>query len=1842
MTNFGDMVIYDIHGSKLMDAILTEGAVLERELGKTDVVKLSWNSDCKETLPVGSYIVPFSDGLKYRLLDDYTPSEGNTSLKYEPAFNHPLAILSRIPFLYDTTDQDGNPIKQQEWSYDGLTTNALEYACKAINEALGVTDESKKFTYTLCGTVDPTISFSVSSNDILSVLSSMAQACKDNSSEWHLSWEDHTLYFGQIFINLGEKVPLLKVHDNINPATVNSSNEPYYNCFYPQGSSRNMSRKAQVGLGNVATLVRLGLNKNKFPDGCIYVDKDSNVITKDAFVQSGAVKQMVALSFDDVYPHIDLYAYNVRPRYRYLKNKQTNEIEKDANGKNKVYTTWYMRLAYPTTVKDDTKTLVNTTNDIDEQGKQVTHYWYDYELNKKEQVLQGHTLKGTFKVNTHATDGKYDALTQSLVGQPNGQDGFELAYFDKNDAKEIPSNQNDGDSGINIKAGDYKIMFYQNGDIIIPTNQEEGLYPRGNNLPDLTCNIVVLFNIKQGQQEITSAQEELAKRTVKEIERRFKDNNNYTFSSNSVAFEEKNPNLHIGQKVIFNDGQGYELSTRVIKIESKIDFPFIQSITVGNQAVKGAITQLKEDVKSILSGNFSGGGGLNASQIENVIKNFTLPRFLRKDVADEAKGHITFWQGLTALVKSFFNGIKNNGDIRNKGDIINDGNIMTNNLTVTGKATFFELEIQKAKAAGGMSVNSAGTFHVDAVVEMENGFVCYQRAEKDGVTLLQTCEPKDQMMCSNGMNSLPLPLQGRGEPTNVGEPHAIGNHYYWRLATEAPKNVVMHTIDGKEEKCLKLVLSKTDRHKRKDESPQDIGDIPQVGDDLVQIGNRDNKERQSVMMSCAYNSFDPELKPSYWAHYMGVNDYDISKHRYTWFAANGSQVTGNFQVQSDNGGLESIEDYVKGFASENSAVLYKLVMSGSQFNVKTDGRFSPEFISIYAYKVQGENLTQLSPSEKVSVLVTKGENKIPLYKKESFAVRSDKWNLFAYKEDMADVFNVDLLINDKKVDMQTIHVVRDGRNGVAGKNAVVWHVAFSIRSITGKQGETFKLRYGRTEGESTTWYDNNPSDNGFNQLYAVIIDDATGNEQQAALGVDLHVADFFTKGSMTVRLMNSKTGETLAQDTIYPEAKSGKDAVSYKLIPLSENVLAYFPKEDEKNTENTGKKKEKEKKIDIRLLYKIMKSAGEQVTFTTLKAEGMTLTLQPSVDNSETFTYNSGAYGFGKIGITYKEIPDNSYTVTLKKGSDIVDQRIVPITMKPNVVFDIDTVNGTIASSIETVEGNINSIKRDIKKTSSTVGNLEKNFTLIEQTSKELKLTVNNGTRPNLLWGSDLDLSEVQDKIQLAYHNGDVIQQNTAKKENLQRQLDATPTYDTAKRNDLQKRINACDNAINTAKNKVNECKTAIEKHLGVGLNVTKVDNTEWFEYLKGGGVAGADAIKAKVTAVNDDGNYYAGLYWQIGFGAKSNVKVKPNTEYTFSFWIRTEILQGSGYAVVESFNMESLSGGRKDRTMPWTDVKATNEWERKSYTFTTGATGYIMVGVGLSGSPNFSGLIYLCRPKLEEGNTVTPWCAYDGTVDALKRTGIDILTGEIVLDADKTTVKGDLTAKSLQTDGDPAKGGGTVVADGGMITVYGVNKSVPGIEIGLNEAGEPVLKMYKNGKFMYDLGPDTIFEQVIERENAFTPCDMHRICNTVGNDMEKSFGGDFPNNYRTMVAYVFSEGYKRVGNQTRYKVSETKEISTYNGVHFAEQRSVSVITANELESMSRIADGWYLNGGGPRVSDSSAPAYDGSNPQGYTCRRFGVRYYSNGKSTSKLGSFTVCGNSQTGWTVEKIDIPFL
>ena len=935
---FVAMVIYDIHNSKILDATLTEGAGHEQELGRSDLVRLSWQSDVKLTLPAGAYIIPFDDGLKYRLLNAYTPTEDDKGFKYTPEFQHPLMWLSRVPFLYDTTDADKNPIKQQEWSFEGLTTDALEYACKAINEALNITTDSEKFTFTLCGNVDSSVSFSVSSNDILSVLSSIAQGCKNNACEWHLSWKHKALYFGQISINLGEEVPTLKVHENIQKASVSDSKEPYYNCFYPQGSTKNMSTKALVGTGNVATLARLGLDKSVYPDGYIYVDTDGNVITKEAFEASWEIKQTLALSFDDVYPQIDLYVYNVRKHVRYLKNSQTNTIELDSRGNKKTYTIWYMRLAFPSTTKIAGKTAINITHDKDESGNIITHYWYDYEIDRTKQVLQGYTLKGIFKVNTHAVDGQYDVLTQGLVGQPNGQDGFELHYHEVNNP--IAPKPNEGDSGVDVLKGDYEILKYQSGDTIIPTNESEGLYPRGNALPDFTCNIVVLFNIVMGEHETKLAQSELASRTIKEIKRRAQDNNNYSFSSNAVAFANHNPNLYIGQKVTFDDGFGYQLKTRVLRLVTRLDYPIIQEITVGNQAVKGTISQLKEDVNNILSGNFSG-GGLNATQISELIKNYVDPRFLRKNIPDTAQEVITFLKGIAVgkngygfselgelianVVKSsdFHSGLLDGAGYGIYKDEYGKSVAEVDKLNVRQKATFSELEYRRlAFTTGDVGFTSASA-HISDVIPIDNtgvpivkSTIYFQSANKqvlvNNALLSYSTAPNGKtittyrcyFLADDGdrrtSNDWRIGDQAMCKTSNLVSRTAgsSANRYYWRLVVNKGEETIngklYHfidlsdvrgslelSIDGSTYTCVGYDTS-VDNH------------FPKGDDDIIQLGSQTDKDRQY-----AYIIYISEGKR---VDYAGINNYDLTSHIVNEFSPRGTKVrSDSFEIISAAG-----------------------------------------------------------------------------------------------------------------------------------------------------------------------------------------------------------------------------------------------------------------------------------------------------------------------------------------------------------------------------------------------------------------------------------------------------------------------------------------------------------------------------------------------------------------------------------------------------------------------------------------------------------------------------------------------------------------------------------------------------------------------------------------------------------------------------------------------------------------------------------------------------------------------------------------------------------------------------
>ena len=135
---------------------------------------------------------------------------------------------------------------------------------------------------------------------------------------------------------------------------------------------------------------------------------------------------------------------------------------------------------------------------------------------------------------------------------------------------------------------EYEILYDNSTGYIIPN---EILLPSDGDK-------VILFNIKMPDEYITSSEIELEAALDKEMAERQKDLNTYNFKSNAVDFYEKGTTLHIGQKVLYKNGS-YQLETRVLTLEEKLDYPCEKTISIGEQKIKGTTQELKEEVTNI-------------------------------------------------------------------------------------------------------------------------------------------------------------------------------------------------------------------------------------------------------------------------------------------------------------------------------------------------------------------------------------------------------------------------------------------------------------------------------------------------------------------------------------------------------------------------------------------------------------------------------------------------------------------------------------------------------------------------------------------------------------------------------------------------------------------------------------------------------------------------------------------------------------------------------------------------------------------------------------------------------------------------------------------------------------------------------------------------------------------------------------------------------------------------------------------------------------------------------------------------------------------------------------------
>lgn len=414
---------------------VTKDAVHEREMMKSNFIRLSWYDTVSEEIPVGAYIE--YGGVKFILFDPYQPTgEGNRKFKYTPEFQHPIMWLSRIPFTYAP---DG--VKKYDWVYTGYAGVFATYLVDAINR-LSEEDDlfgslfGRGWTAAVDSSLAATASVSFSSVDILSGASSIAKAF---DCEFHFDFENSQFRLGKHGDKFSMMAETSAYHDspivletgvNVNPPSITRSNESYFNAYAVFGSTKNLYKEAPSG-GNVQVTERLTLNEDTYPDSILYLSPEGTIIedekegelvvktARERFEEYGVPQLTKQLILEDVFPKMNCYVYNVRERVC-VRKKDDEAIDRTNLDQYERYSKWYLRLAYYDT------NPVDNVGSFMEDGE--VYYWHDYKF--KDDVFAGGTQPGyifSFLTGTRGYTFSNTAIGELVI--PSNQQGHNVQGY---------------------------------------------------------------------------------------------------------------------------------------------------------------------------------------------------------------------------------------------------------------------------------------------------------------------------------------------------------------------------------------------------------------------------------------------------------------------------------------------------------------------------------------------------------------------------------------------------------------------------------------------------------------------------------------------------------------------------------------------------------------------------------------------------------------------------------------------------------------------------------------------------------------------------------------------------------------------------------------------------------------------------------------------------------------------------------------------------------------------------------------------------------------------------------------------------------------------------------------------------------------------------------------------------------------------------------------------------------------------------------------------------------------------------------------------------------------------
>ena len=186
--------------------------------------------------------------------------------------------------------------------------------------------------------------------------------------------------------------------------------------------------------------------------------------------------------------------------------------------------------------------------------------------------------------------------------------------------------------------------------------------------------------------------------------------------------------------------------------------------------------------------------------------------------------------------------------------------------------------------------------------------------------------------------------------------------------------------------------------------------------------------------------------------------------------------------------------------------------------------------------------------------------------------------------------------------------------------------------------------------------------------------------------------------------------------------------------------------------------------------------------------------------------------------------------------------------------------------------------------------------------------------------------------------------------------------------------------------------------------SITPINDTKRVRIMPGG-VGGTNY--AQCLSIGATTTTWTGLYFK-------DVRVKPETKYTFSIWMRMTAKPDNGsYVSIRTYN-NHVTGQEVTRVV-FPDSQTLNVWTLYKVTVDVPAGCLRLI---IEAAVRNNGGIDLCRPMLEEGEEYQGWSLSpdDSTIeDVMQATGFDIKNGIIKATADTFEVQdnsGNVTAR--------------------------------------------------------------------------------------------------------------------------------------------------------------------------------------------------------------------------------------